>query len=1388
MKITSFIDKLSFLSVLTVMLIPSWGIAQTAVVSPMPQPDANFGSALLGLGDSNGNSTGEYLVAAPYDSLDYYDTAGRVYHIDGLNQDTLRTLTSPNPDYYSNFGSSIARVGDLNGNGVADIAISAPGEQAGSNQNQIGVVYLYDGNTYSSIMKVKPPADGETSGFGSVVSKINDINNDGTHDFLVADEIYIPDDYLSKYVIYIYSGNDTDGDGFADFLHKVKEPVNAEYPYYGTGGEIASGPDFTGDGAGDILIGSRENEHVYLVSGATGEISNIIVTPFVGGSIHEFNGYFGSSVSVIADVNNDTVPEFLVGAPSEYGDRQGGKAYVYNGINQEILFEYYSPISGNPSEFGYSAASVSDVNGDGRSDFAIASKANAPDGTWSAGRVYVYSTSDGSFITELVSSFPQDPGTYYDNFGVEITGLPDVNSGGRDEILVAAPFDSMQSGITGAGRVYQYSSQGFPQFNLPPAVNLSANTTRIMQGGTISFTGQASDQDGSIIRYEWDFQNDGTVESTAPNPSHTFYSAGKYAVTLTAMDDDSVSRSATLLVTVLPVKDTGPTRLTDNSVDDTNPFIIGPTMVYYHSDAENGIIRDYTTDYSIQSGARNLNSDQQNVLYVATTINGNSGVYLYTGRITPDETGVVYRNPSRGGTSPFNEHLGSQGLIAYMRSTGSTQHLLAAHDGNRQYNSLANVYDVQLPRVSVDGYTIAYAAKQDEYGDNYSIYRYTWSDSVNDGTSEKIGTADSNENLGSAGTVNPLGISMSDSGEVIAWQKKSTTGDYRQVEYWKNGITYKITGKGWPVVSHDGRYILTHDYLYDTQQELGLDFGDAEHGDMAASLNYRHTFDMDYDANYIVFTGQLDKKLYIHNRTANKTTLVHESNDDIRTPRISPDGLNIVWEEKVNGQDWEIFTTDNPASEGGFDTTGTNISQLPLTQESGLTLSADGRYSAFHGGVGSEIYLYDKRTGIRRAITQNAAMEYNLQLATESAIMVWARSEENDYYDVETVLYDIQTGQSRVVADLARPEFISDDGSRILLSFSGDAKMFRGKDVIYNRVANAFDVVYDGRTPEAYSHDLQRFLYEENDSLIVYDRRDTSTTLIKKSEKLGDKFLTDSAGTKVLYQLQDVNNMEKLIIYHTDADSEQVVNENTYTDDERIYKFAITDDGNTVFYSMMDYNNVADKMAWFKYDVQTGQTVLIDDEGIDYAYLSHDFSTDGRFFTYTKVIQEDPLLTDIYYYDHQSGNSSALTEDKANDYEPVLSDNGTTLIWRGKTGAGPKADSEVWQSQLYEPTVSAGENKPKVPGRFKLYANYPNPFNPATTFRFAVPENARVNIQVFNIRGQRVKTLEMGQVSAGIREVRFDGSNLASGVYLYRVVAKSADRTIRRSGKFTLLK
>jgi hypothetical protein len=94
--------------------------------------------------------------------------------------------------------------------------------------------------------------------------------------------------------------------------------------------------------------------------------------------------------------------------------------------------------------------------------------------------------------------------------------------------------------------------------------------------------------------------------------------------------------------------------------------------------------------------------------------------------------------------------------------------------------------------------------------------------------------------------------------------------------------------------------------------------------------------------------------------------------------------------------------------------------------------------------------------------------------------------------------------------------------------------------------------------------------------------------------------------------------------------------------------------------------------------------------------------------------------------------------------------------------------------------VTAVEDQAYVtPRRFELLQNYPNPFNPSTTIKYELPRPTEVRLSVYDILAREVSVLVNERREAGIHEVMFNASGLASGVYFYRLQARGFIQTMK---------
>jgi hypothetical protein len=90
----------------------------------------------------------------------------------------------------------------------------------------------------------------------------------------------------------------------------------------------------------------------------------------------------------------------------------------------------------------------------------------------------------------------------------------------------------------------------------------------------------------------------------------------------------------------------------------------------------------------------------------------------------------------------------------------------------------------------------------------------------------------------------------------------------------------------------------------------------------------------------------------------------------------------------------------------------------------------------------------------------------------------------------------------------------------------------------------------------------------------------------------------------------------------------------------------------------------------------------------------------------------------------------------------------------------------------------------EVPSKFGLSQNYPNPFNPSTTINYQLAQDSHVSLMVYDILGQKVKTLVNGLQQAGYYNINWDGNNdfgrmAASGIYIYRLQSGNFIKTLK---------
>ena len=112
------------------------------------------------------------------------------------------------------------------------------------------------------------------------------------------------------------------------------------------------------------------------------------------------------------------------------------------------------------------------------------------------------------------------------------------------------------------------------------------------------------------------------------------------------------------------------------------------------------------------------------------------------------------------------------------------------------------------------------------------------------------------------------------------------------------------------------------------------------------------------------------------------------------------------------------------------------------------------------------------------------------------------------------------------------------------------------------------------------------------------------------------------------------------------------------------------------------------------------------------------------------------------------------------------------------------SNGDILQEGHVSTTPIQKESQQQLPDRVALMQNYPNPFNPTTHIDFVLPQASKLTLRVYNLLGQQVSELANGRFTAGRHSVTFDGSNLSSGIYFYRL--QTVDNVMTK--KLTLVK
>lgn len=389
-----------------------------------------FGYAAAGAGDIDGDGKDDFIVGAPLADPEGLVDAGSAYVFSGASGTLLCRLNGQQTG--DQFGSAVAGIGDIDGDGIGDFLIGAPFADSGSSSNA-GSAFIYSGQRCSLLVQKFGTGAGDL--FGLSVSKAGQIDSDNIPDYIIGAPYTFGSDNGS---IYVYSGlNDT---------LIFKRDGGSSYQF---GSSIAGGRDLNGDGVDDFVVGAPNaipnNQtaagSVFVYSGASGDV----IVRRDGGA----NFRLGYSVGVGGDMDGNGKSEYIIGVPGISGG--AGEILIYSILTDGIDSLLFMKIGDNGGDvFGFSVAGTGDINGDGIPDFIVGAVTDDPNGKIDAGSAVVYSGATGGELFRINGDSAND------NLGWSVADAGDLNGDGRNEIVIGAYLADTSSLInTGAIFVYR---------------------------------------------------------------------------------------------------------------------------------------------------------------------------------------------------------------------------------------------------------------------------------------------------------------------------------------------------------------------------------------------------------------------------------------------------------------------------------------------------------------------------------------------------------------------------------------------------------------------------------------------------------------------------------------------------------------------------------------------------------------------------------------------------------------------------------------------------------------------------------------------------------------------------------------------------------------------
>ncbi len=434
-------------------------IPGTPWTAELNEEAAQFGRCVAGAGDVNGDSYDDVIAGAP--TFNNYGHIGRAYVYHGSETGIAGSPWIAGMPDWDGFGAKVAGAGDVNGDGYADVAISAPVTSEGFDYN--GKVYLYYGSEtgLGSSPAWALAGDQESCHFGEGLATAGDVNGDGYADLIIGAELY-DDPEIDEGKAFLFLGR---WFGLSTTPYWTEDGGQAGASF---GVSVGTAGDVNGDGFSDLIVGADSLDAGQVNEGGAfvylGSSDGPQTTPGWVTESGQAYAHYGYSVASAGDVNGDGFDDVLVGAEDyDNGQIYEGAAFLFAGSHTGLSVSpaWYAEGNQENALLGGCVASAGDVNGDGLGDILIGARlydgSLADEGCallW-YGTAEVTPPGNPSNAPWLVTG-----GQAGAKLGYSLAKAGDVNGDGFGDVIVGAPnYDNPQVD-EGAAFVYHGSAMG----------------------------------------------------------------------------------------------------------------------------------------------------------------------------------------------------------------------------------------------------------------------------------------------------------------------------------------------------------------------------------------------------------------------------------------------------------------------------------------------------------------------------------------------------------------------------------------------------------------------------------------------------------------------------------------------------------------------------------------------------------------------------------------------------------------------------------------------------------------------------------------------------------------------------------------------------------------